>query len=88
MVPVKICQKHISIQGTLFRETLSTVDFLVLIGLNQLLFILKALFVFLTKQAALIWRATVLKSSPSVGFPRSSTSLFSENSLLQNLRSV
>jgi hypothetical protein len=40
---------------------LSTVDLLVLTGLDQLLFILKIFFTFFTKQATLMRRSTVLE---------------------------
>ncbi len=51
------------------RERLSTVDLLVLTSLDQLLFILKILFSFVTKQATLKRRSTVLSLPPYLVFP-------------------
>jgi hypothetical protein len=48
---------------------LSTVDLLVLTRLDQLVFKLKILFSFFTKQAALMWRSTVLSLPPQLVFP-------------------
>jgi hypothetical protein len=48
---------------------LSTVNLLVLTCLGQLLLILKILFTFLTKQAALMRRSTVLSLAPQLVFP-------------------
>ncbi len=51
------------------RERLSTVDLLVLTSLNQLLFKSKIFFKFLTKQAVVMKRSTVLTLSPQFVFP-------------------
>jgi hypothetical protein len=48
---------------------LSTVYLLVLTSLDQLLFLIKILFAYVTKQAALMRRSTVLSLSPSVSVP-------------------
>jgi hypothetical protein len=42
------------------KERLSTIDLLLLISLGQLIFIPKTLFTFVTKQATLLRRSTVL----------------------------
>jgi hypothetical protein len=51
------------------REKLSTVDLLVLTGLDELLLILKILFTSFTEQATLMRRSTVLSLSLSVSLP-------------------
>jgi hypothetical protein len=48
---------------------LSTVDLLVLTSLDLLVFILKILFSFFTKQATLMTRSTVLSLPPQLVFP-------------------
>ncbi len=48
---------------------LSTVDLLVLTSLDQLIFKLEILFSFLTKQAILMRRSTVLSFPPQLVFP-------------------
>jgi len=48
---------------------LSTVDLLIQTSLDQLLFILKILFTFFTKQSTLMRRSTVLSLPPQVKFP-------------------
>ncbi len=48
---------------------LSTVDLFVLTSLDKLILILKILFSFFTKQAALMRRSTVLSLSPQLIFP-------------------
>ena len=55
------------------RERLSTVDLLLLISLDQILFILKILFTLFKKQATLIRRPTVLSRPPQLVFPAYST---------------
>ncbi len=52
-----------------WRGRLSTVDLLVLTSLDQLLFTLKILFTFLTKQATIMRKSTVLSLSPQLVFP-------------------
>ncbi len=52
-----------------WRGRLRTVDLLVLTSLDQLLFILKILFTFLTKQAISMRRLTVLSRPPQLVFP-------------------
>jgi hypothetical protein len=51
------------------RGRLSTVDLLVLTCLDQLLLLIKILYTFLTEQATLMRRTTVLSLPPSVGIP-------------------
>jgi hypothetical protein len=51
------------------RGKFSTVDLLVLTSSGQLLFILKILLTFLTKQATLKWGSTVLSLSLQLVFP-------------------
>ncbi len=48
------------------RRRLSTVDLLVLTSLDQLLFILKILLTFFTKQATFMRRSTVLRLPPQL----------------------
>jgi hypothetical protein len=48
---------------------LSTIDLLVLTGLDQLLFQLKTLFSYITKQAFSIWRSTELSLPFQSVFP-------------------
>jgi hypothetical protein len=52
-----------------WRGKLNTVDLLVLTSLYQLLFILKILFSYVTKQAALMRRSTVLSLPFQLAFP-------------------
>jgi len=47
----------------------STVDLLVLTSFEQLIFIVKILFSFFTKQATLMKRSTVLSLPPQLVFP-------------------
>ncbi len=57
-------------QGTLNEGgRISTIDLLVLTSLDQLLFKLKVFFFFLTKQASLIKRSTVLSLPLQLVFP-------------------
>jgi hypothetical protein len=51
------------------RGRLSTVDLLVLTSLDQLIFKLKILFAFVTKQATLMRRSTVLSLPLQIVFP-------------------
>jgi hypothetical protein len=53
-----------------------TVDLLVLTSLDQLIFILKILFSFLTKQATLMRRSTVPSLPPQLEFPGKGLQLF------------
>jgi hypothetical protein len=55
-------------QGSL-TEMISTVDLLALISLDQLLFILKILFTYVTQQATLMRRSTVLSLPLQLVFP-------------------
>jgi hypothetical protein len=52
-----------------WRGRLSTVDLLVLSSLDQLLLKLKLLYAYLTKQATLMRRLTVLSLLPQLVFP-------------------
>jgi len=52
-----------------WRERLSTVDLLVLTSLDLLVFKLKIIFSFFTKQATLMRRSTVLSLPPQLVFP-------------------
>jgi hypothetical protein len=60
-----------SLRETLLNGRLSTVNLLVLACLDKLLFILKISFTFLTKQATLMRRSTVLRLPPQLVFPAS-----------------
>ncbi len=62
-------QQNCPSREVLLKGRLSTVDLLVLTTLDQLLFILKKLFKFFTKQAILMRRSTVLSLPPSVSIP-------------------
>jgi hypothetical protein len=52
----------------LVRGMISTIGLLVRTSLDQLLILLKILFAFLTKQAILIWRSTVLSLPLQLAF--------------------
>ena len=62
---------------------LSTVDLLVLPSLDQLIFQLKILFSFFTKQATLMRRSIVLSLLPQLVFPGFKLNLIREVLLLQ-----
>ena len=72
---VRVCMTVcFCIHGTLSKREGSvqlTVDLLVLIGLDQLLWVLQILFTFLAKQATLMRRSTVncTEPSPAVSVP-------------------
>jgi len=51
------------------KGRLSTVDLLLIISLDRLVFVMKILFTFLQKQATSMRRSTVLSLSPSVSIP-------------------
>jgi len=55
---------------------LSTVDLLVFISLDQVLFVLKILFTFFTKQVTSMRRSTVLTLPLQLGFPGTRYVLF------------
>ncbi len=52
-----------------WRERISAVDILALISLDQLLFILKILFTYVTQQATLMWTSTVMSLPLQLVFP-------------------
>jgi hypothetical protein len=56
-----------------WRGRLSTVDLLVLTSLNNMVLIMKILFTFVTKQAILERRSTVLSLPLQLGFPGEAT---------------
>ncbi len=62
-------QHHVCNDNMFVRGRLSTVDLLVLTVLDQLLFILKMLVTFLTKQATLMRRSTMLSLPSQLAFP-------------------
>ncbi len=66
-----------------WRGRLSTVDLLVLTGLDQLLLIVKILFTFFTNQATLMRRSTVLSFSLRLVFPASPLTRLSVGTLPQ-----
>jgi len=51
------------------KERLSTIDLFVLTGSDQLIFVMKILFTFVTKQAALLKRTTLLSLPLQLVFP-------------------
>ena len=67
--PVNKFGKTSKTREVLLRGRLSTFDLLVLTSLYQLVFILKILFSFFTKQSTLMRKSTSTKPSPSVSFP-------------------
>jgi hypothetical protein len=55
--------------GLLLKERHSTVDLLVLITLDKLIFLLEILFIFVTKKATLMRKLTVLNLHLQLVFP-------------------
>jgi hypothetical protein len=86
----KVFRRDITHGSLLEGEGKSTVDLLVLTSLEKLLFILKIVSTFLTKQATLMRRSFVLSIPPQFVFPASakltlSPQFFSRISFIESL---